>query len=152
MRFRLPLPPRWDDGHPNAWAAERRARKAYHAALDALVSGQVNETAVRKLAGLLGQDRSRSARAGMQQLMRVFGHVRWVARGAPVIARPPAPLVRVTVVAPPPGVGDRGETTPERLRARYAWALEWLRTRGIVASRGVALEWKVGPPGSARAA
>src|SRR5690606_12666609 len=39
FNFRLPCPPSWDDRLPGAWAAERRARRAYFATLDSLRTG-----------------------------------------------------------------------------------------------------------------
>lgn len=135
--FRLPCPPAWDDRQPSVWAAERRARKAYIAVLEAMATGTVPGEQSRKVQRLATEVRSASARLGLEHLLRVLGFVR--RHGQPVLPPPPAPLSTViaTVPLPPQGAGEEG------LRRRYAWALEWLQTRRYLASRNLSIEWRV---------
>ena len=119
------------------WAAERRARKAYVAALEALATGTVPAEQARKIQRLATEVRSASARVALEHLLRVLGFVR--KHGRPVLPPPDEPLSTViaTVPLPPQGAGEEG------LRRRYAWALEWLQTRRYLATRGLAIEWRV---------
>ena len=137
VAFRLPCPPAWDDRRPNVWAAERRARKAYVAALEALATGTVPAEQAVKIQRLAGEVRSVSARLGLEHLLRVLGFVR--RHGSAVLPPPEAPLTTViaTVPLPPQGAGEEG------LRRRYAWALEWLQTRRYLATRNLSIEWRV---------
>jgi hypothetical protein len=143
---RLPCPPAWDDRPPSVRAAERRARKAYFAALDALYQGQVNEDAVEKLQRLVSDVRSTTARRALEHLLRVFGFVR---RGAerPVLVAPSAPCARITVGVP----GDAWDPDRSRLAERYAWPLEWLRMRRFVAGKALVIDWYPLPASSAGA-
>ncbi|MGZ8456858.1 MAG: hypothetical protein ACXWZ4_09695 [Gemmatirosa sp.] len=136
LPMRLPCPPFWDDRPPSARAAERRARKAYFAALDALYQGEVCEDAVGKLQQLVGDIRSSTARGALEHLLRVFGFVRRSEPG-PVLVAPPAPWERVTIGVP------ASDWTPERskLAERYAWPLEWLRMRRFVAGKTLVIDW-----------
>lgn len=134
--MRLPVPPAWDDRPPSARAAERRARKAYFAALDALHLGEVREDAVGKLQQLVGDIRSSTARHALEHLLRVFGFVRRGAPG-PVLVPPAAPWERVTIGVPAESwTADRA-----RLLDRYEWPLEWLRMRRFVAGKALVIDW-----------
>jgi len=136
LLVRLPCPPAWDDRRPAVRAAERRARKAYFAALDALYQGQVNEEAVEKLQRLVADVRSTTARHALEHLLRVFGFVR---RGAkrPVLVAPSAPCARITVGVP----ADAWDGDRNRLAERYAWPLEWLQMRRFVAGKTLVIDW-----------
>ena len=134
--LRLPSPPSWSDRPPSARAAERRARKAYFAALDALHQGQVNDEAVDKLQRLVEDVRSTSARRALEHLLRVFGFVR--RDGVkPVLVAPSAPCARVTVGVP----AEEWDADRTRLAERYAWPLEWLRMRRFVAGKSLIIDW-----------
>jgi hypothetical protein len=137
VRFRLPLPPAWDDRPPGAWAAERRARKAYWAALDALATGRADRDAVGKAARLADDVRSGVMQATLQQLLRVFRLVTRAER--PLLPAPESPWDRVLLGVPAGPAGAH----PEALARRYAWTLEWLRTRRLVTARGLRVEWRV---------
>src|SRR5688500_2459837 len=76
FNFRLPCPPTWHDRAPSAWAADRRARRAYFATLDALRSGRVDEEEVAKSQRLLADIRSMSARAALTHFLRIMDTVR----------------------------------------------------------------------------
>lgn len=136
--FRLPCPPSWDDRQPGAWAAERRARRAYFATLDALRTGVVNQAESAKLDRLLHDLRSRSASAAMAHFRVVMEFVRQLG-GEPVIQPPPAPLTAVVITAPPSPAGGRAA----ELAGRYRWALDWLTTRRFLAPREPRIEWRV---------
>jgi hypothetical protein len=135
--FRLPCPPVWDDRAPSAWAAERRARRAYFATLDALRTGRVDEEEDRKARRLLGDLRSATARGAVTHFLRVFDMVRR-GGGEAIVPTPPAPLPELVVTAPPVGI-----MAPEALAARYRWAFEWLDARRFVVGRGLRVEWQV---------
>lgn len=137
IAFRLPCPPAWDDRQPSVRAAERRARKAYVTALEALATGTVPAEQALKIQRLASEVRSTSARVALEHLLRVLGFVR--KHGAAVLPAPDAPLTAViaTVPLPPNGAGEDG------LRRRYAWALEWLQARRYLATRNLSIEWRV---------
>lgn len=137
IAFRLPCPPAWDDRPPVVRAAERRARKAYFAALDALYRGQVNEDAAGKLRRLVTDVRSLSARAALEHLLRVFNFVRRGGASGPVLVAPPAPCERVAIGVP----GAQWTTERERLAERYAWPLEWLRMHRFLAGKSLVVDW-----------
>lgn len=139
FHFRLPCPPIWDDRRPSAWAAERRARRAYFAALDALRTGQVDETEATKVDRLHDDLRSDSARASMRHFRRILGTVRRAAQ--PILPTPPAPLTALTITVPP----TSGNMTPAALAERYRWSMEWMNARGYVVPKGLRLEWQVRP-------
>jgi hypothetical protein len=138
FNFRLPCPPTWHDRAPSAWAADRRARRAYFATLDALRSGRVDEEEVAKSQRLLADIRSMSARAALTHFLRIMDTVR-EGDGVPVIPTPPAPLSELVVTAPAMG----GTPDPTELARRYRWALEWLEARRYVVGRGLQLQWLV---------
>jgi hypothetical protein len=144
LLMRLPCPPVWDDRPPSARAAERRARKAYFAALDALYQGEVREDAVGKLRQLVGDVRSSTARRALEHLLHVFGFVRHGAPG-PVLVAPPAPWERVTIGVP----ADVWTSDRVKLEERYAWPLEWLRMRRFVAGKSLVIDWYPLPQASA---
>ena len=137
IAFRLPCPPVWDDRQPSVWPAERRAREAYVATLEALATGTVPPEQAVKIQRLASEVRSVSARLTLEHLLRVLGFVR--NHGRAVLPPPEAPLTSVvaTVPLPPQGAGEEG------LRRRYAWALEWLQTRRYLATRNLSIEWRV---------
>lgn len=137
--FRLPCPPAWDDRLPGAWAAERRARRAYFATLDALRTGDVNPVETAKIERLLGDLRSQTARAAVSHFQRVLDFVDRPGTSA-VIPAPSAPMSAV-VISVPPNPPTRRRSTD--LEARYRWALEWLSTRHFVVSKGLRVEWRV---------
>ena len=134
--LRLPTPPCWDDRPPSARAAERRARKAYFAALDALYQGQVSDEAVSKLQRLVADVRSTSARGALEHLLRVFGFVRRE-EARPVLVAPPAPCARITIGVP----ANEWDADRTRLADRYAWPLEWLRMRRFVIGKSLVIDW-----------
>ena len=135
---RLPCPPTWDDRAPGARAAERRARRAYFAALDSLRTGVVDEEAEAKCARLATELRSNAARGAVTHLLRIFALTRR-AGGAPILGAPAEPLGEVTITAPAVGV-----TEPDLLAARFRWALEWLDARRwVVGGRDLRVDWQV---------
>ncbi|MHB1224130.1 MAG: hypothetical protein ACYC2G_08835 [Gemmatimonadaceae bacterium] len=140
--FRLPCPPTWDDRLPGAWAAERRARRAYFATLDALRTGAVNAVETAKIERLLADLRSRTAQTTMRHFQRVIDFVGRPGGGA-VVPAPAEPMTAVVIDAPPLPVAS---TRPVDLATRYRWALEWLSTRRFVASKGLRVEWRVRRP------
>ena len=136
--FRLPCPPAWHDRAPAAWAAERRARRAYFVTLDALRTGRVDETEAAKAQRLAGDIRSATARGAIAHFLRVIDAVRR-SEGQPVLPTPPMPLAELVVTVPAVG----GPTEPTELESRYRWALEWLAARGYVVGRGLSLRWQL---------
>jgi hypothetical protein len=116
-------------------AAERRARKAYFAALDALYRGEVNEDAAGKLRRLVTDVRSLTARSALEHLLRVFGFVRREA--VAVLVAPPVPCERVAIGVP----GAQWTPDRERLPERYAWPIEWLRMHRFVAGKALVVDW-----------
>ena len=147
ISFRLPCPPAWDDRPPAVRAAERRARKAYFAALDALSRGEVNEDAAGKLRRLVTDVRSLSARGALEHLLRVFGFVRREAAEGPVLVAPAEPCARVAIGIP----AAQWSTDGARLADRYAWPLEWLRMHRFVVGKALVVDWYPLPdlPGAA---
>ena len=137
FRCRLPCPPSWDDRAPGARAAERRARRAYFAALDALHTGAVDEEDAEKCARLAQELKSNAARGAVTHFLRIFALVRRA--GGPVLPAPAAPLEELTITAPPVGV-----TEPDLLATRFRWALEWLDARRyVVGGRRLRVDWQV---------
>jgi hypothetical protein len=126
-------------------AAERRARKAYFAALDALHLGEVNEDAAHKLQRLVADLRVGTANRAVEHLLRVFTFARRAAR--PVLSPPREPLARLTVSVP----AELWSTDRERMAARLAWPLEWLRMRRYVVGKELEIHWRM-LPGSTPAA
>ncbi|MDF1502900.1 hypothetical protein [Roseisolibacter sp. H3M3-2] len=147
LSFRLPVPPSWDDRPPTARAAERRARKAYFAALDALYRGEVNEDAAGKLRRLVEDVRSLTARGALEHLLDVLGFVRRTAPAGPVLAAPTTPCERVAVGVPP----RHWTTDRARLAERYAWPMEWLRMHRFVAGKALVIDWYPLPESAAAA-
>jgi hypothetical protein len=140
VRFRLPCPPAWDDARTGAWAAERRARRAYLAALDALHTGRLGPDQVPRLVALLRDLRSTTARPPLEHLVRVLGRVRRCRPGERLVRRPPQPLTRITVTVPVPPAAD-APWDDAALVQRYRWTLGWLRDRGFVVARDLVIEW-----------
>lgn len=141
MSFRLPVPPRWDDRRPSAWAAERRARKAYFAALDALATGHVPSEDVAKLGRLIDDVGSDMARESLVRLRRAIAFVERATSDDEPALLPAAHPCDVLVLTLPAG---EQEWRPEMLRERYDWTLEWLRTRRFVVGKGLSIEWRSG--------
>ncbi|HEY0971577.1 MAG TPA: hypothetical protein VGE02_11475 [Gemmatimonadales bacterium] len=143
VAFRLPCPPVWDDRRPAAWAAERRARRAYFATLDALRTGSIDPTEEAKIGRLIEDLRSQSASKTIRHFQRVLEHVRDLA-GSPTLPNPPCPMKRVVITVPAPS-----SSRPRRasdVAARYRWALEWLEARRYVAAgKELRLEWRFAP-------
>ena len=141
--FRLPGPPAWPGRPLGGWAAERRARKAYFAVLDAMRTGLVQEEQASALARLVRDVRSDAAREALAHLQRVL-HAVTRTPAAPLLDAPPAPLTAVELapVGPPGGAAERGRPMDDR----YAWALDWLRTRGLIATSGLTVRWRKASP------
>ncbi|HEX5580532.1 MAG TPA: hypothetical protein VFX39_03075 [Gemmatimonadaceae bacterium] len=138
VAFRLPCPPAWDDRRPAAWAAERRARRAYFATLDALRTGSIDPVEEAKIGRLLDDLRSSSAQQTLRHFQRILDHVRGLA-GRPTIPGPPAPMRSVVIAAP----SQRGPRRPPDLTARYRWALDWLEARHYVAAgKELRVDWR----------
>lgn len=135
--FRLPCPPAWPDRAPSAWAAERRARRAYFAALDALRTGAVDPAEEAKAQRLLQDLKSPIASGAVRHFLRVFELVHRSAE--PIIPTPPQPLAELVVTAPP--MGDLAD--PDALTARYRWAFDWLAARRYVVGKGLRVDWRV---------
>jgi hypothetical protein len=118
-------------------AAERRARKAYFAALDALHLGQVNADAVGKLHRLVADLRAGTASRAVEHLLRVFAFAGRAA-GRPVLPTPSEPLAQLTVSVP----AELWSSDRERMATRLAWPLEWLRMRRFIAGKELEIEWR----------
>lgn len=149
--FRLPCPPAWDDRQPGAWAAERRARRAYFATLDALRTGRPDPVEAAKIERLLGDLRSQTARASIRHFQRVLEFVGRTGSGT-VLPPPAEPMTTVVITAPP---GPAGGNRPAEMAERYRWALEWLSTRRYVVPKGLKVEWRASraaPPAGVNAA
>jgi hypothetical protein len=152
--YRLPLPPIWPGRSFTARAAERRARKAYFAALDALHLGCVNEEAVGRLQRLVADARGGVTVRPLEHLLRVFGFVRRSA-GRPALVAPAEPLPSVRVGVP----AELWATERAHLATALAWPLEWLEMRRFVVGKGLQIDWhplaaaaaaSVAPPPSTR--
>jgi len=135
--FRLPVPPAWEDRRPTAWAAERRARRAYFTALDALRTGSVDAVESAKVDRLHEEVRSETARATLRHFRRILATVRTA--GQPILPTPPAPLTTLVITAPP----SNGSMAPEALAERYRWALDWMSARRYIVAKDLHLEWQV---------
>lgn len=136
--FRLPCPPSWDDRPPAAWAAERRARRAYFAALDALRTGRPADEDERKLVRLLGEVRSIAVRGQLHHLRNVLVYAARAA-GRPTLLPPPHAFTTIVMSVPRPRTASR----PDQLETRFRWTLDWLRARGYLATRDARVEWRV---------
>jgi hypothetical protein len=121
-------------------AAERRARKAYFAALDALHLGQVNEDALGKLHRLVADLRVGAANRAVEHLVRVFAFAHRLG-GQPVLIAPSEPLAQLTVAVP----AEFWSSDRERMAARLAWPLEWLRMRRFVVGKELEIHWRLLP-------
>ena len=139
FQFRLPCPPVWEDRRPAAWAAERRARRAYFTALDALRTGAVDEAEAAKLERLYEEVRSETARATLRHFRRILATVR--SAGQPILPTPDAPLTTLTITAPP----SNGNMAPAALADRYRWAMDWMCARRYIVAKELRLEWQVRP-------
>ena len=137
--FRLPCPPRSEEGPIGGAAAELRVRKAYYATLDALRTGQAEPERIAKLGRLIREVRSESVREGLEHLRRVQRFVRSAGGGWPVIPTPSLALDHIVVSAP---ASPSEDLTDAELTHRYAWALDWLRMHRWTVGRGLLLEWR----------
>jgi len=142
VTLRLPLPPIWEGRVEGVSAAVRRARRAYAAVLDAMQRGlgtpEQAAAYVAKLERFAADLRSETARTPLLHLARIWRTVEQAAGGAPLLPPPPAaPLTSVVVHVPAPPSRWSGNPAPlaARLEARYAWPLEWLRTRATSSTR-----------------
>lgn len=136
--FRLPCPPSWDGTPTKGWAAERRARRAYFAALDALRTGQVADVERTKLQRFVSEVRHGSVKTHLEHLRKVFDFAH-TTDGAPVLRKPERPVSRVELTVPVTDINCR----PAQLELWFAWTIEWLRTRGYTAGRGLRIDWRL---------
>lgn len=136
--FRLPCPPSWDGKPAKGWAAERRARRAYFAALDALRTGQVTDVERTKLQRFVDEVRHGSVKTHLEHLRRVFDFAH-LSDGAPVLRKPEQPFNRIELTVPVTDISSR----PVQLEQRFAWTIEWLRTRGYTAGRALRIDWRL---------
>jgi len=137
--FRLPCPPNWTNARFAGRAPERRAKKAYFAALDAMRTGTVDPEQAAKLGRMLGEATTRSAQTVLAHLVRVMEAASRVAGRRPLCPPPPAPLgavIATTTLSWAPEMGDPMD--------RLEWPLEWLRTRRYIVSKGLDFRWQ--PP------
>jgi len=145
LEFRLPYPPMPAAGLRAAHALERRAKKSYFAALDALRTGAVDAGRRGQLVRLALEARARDAHDVLAHLVCVMDAVARLAQPHPLLPRPNSPLRHLQVTLQPGPLGP-----PARGRAATAacleWPLEWLRTRGYIPARGV--EISVAPGGA----
>ncbi|HLV26257.1 MAG TPA: hypothetical protein VKZ41_08070 [Gemmatimonadales bacterium] len=138
LSFRIPCPPCWDGKAPSGWAAERRARRAYFAALDALHTGKEVESERSKLGRFVDEMRNTRIRGQLEHLVRVldFSLRRHTVT---TVDKPDRPFNRVELTVPvPPGAEGSGQ-----LEERFRWTLEWLQTRGYTAGRDLRIDWRV---------
>jgi len=138
LSFRLPCPPCWDGQPPSGWAAERRARRAYFAALDALHTGKVADVERSKLQRFVDEVRHTGVRGQLEHLRRVLDFSLGRS-GAPLVDRPEKPYARVQLTVPVP----QGTSRPEQLQERFRWTLEWLQTRGYTVARDLRTDWRL---------
>ena len=138
LSFRLPCPPCWDGRAPSGWAAERRARRAYFAALDALHMGKQAQSERSKLGRFVQEMRNTRIRAQLEHLARVLDYA--LGRGdVSTVNRPEQPFNRVELTVPVPP----GSESPAQLEERFRWTLEWLQTRGYTVARDLRIDWRV---------
>jgi hypothetical protein len=116
---------------------ERRARKAYFAALDALRTGLIAEDRHIKLLRLTEEVRSGSAKTALEHLERVLAAVARREESAPLL---PAPTRLLELTASVPRNALVGH---ESFEVRFAWTIEWLRTRGYLTGMEQAVRWRV---------
>ncbi|HKG92112.1 MAG TPA: hypothetical protein VKA84_09485 [Gemmatimonadaceae bacterium] len=141
--FRLPVPPKLDEVRAAAWAIERRAKRAYFAALDAMRTGQVDPEQAAKLDRLLAEATTPAAQAVLGHLKRVMDAAVREGQTEPLL--PPPPVAFDSIVATSTDASVAAEADPT---GRLAWPLEWLRTRGYVAG-GKSLEYRWEAPAAA---
>jgi hypothetical protein len=151
VTLRLPIPPTWDGPVEGVAAAARRARRAYVSILDAMHRGRDEPGRAAAQAGKLERFvadlRRDSARAPLLHLVRIWRTVERAPGAAPLLRSPPptpATAALVHVPAPTGWLGQESTALEAWLEARYAWPLEWLRTRGYLAPRrDLRLEWRL---------
>ncbi|HXY32274.1 MAG TPA: hypothetical protein VEI06_16320 [Gemmatimonadaceae bacterium] len=139
--FRLPLPPSRIQHRGHIRAFERRAKKAYFAALDGLRTGAPSSQHLAKLSRLAAEARHKSATDILNHLVSVLNAAAIVAGGTPVLPPPPTPLESIVVHCRMAHAQADSE-----LSELLAWPLEWLKTRGYVASRQLEVLWRVPQP------
>lgn len=138
LSFRIPCPPSWDGSPATGWAAERRARRAYFATLDALHFGKEASQERTKLERFLDEIRHPGVRTQLEHLRRVLDFAIGGRNVAP-LHRPDRPFARVQLTVPVPSRTER----PEQLQARFRWTLEWLQTRGYTTARDLRIDWRL---------
>ncbi len=135
-RFRLPYPPTAAVGLRAAHALERRAKKAYFAALDALYTGGVDAGRRAQLVRLALEARARDAHDVLTHLITVMDAVGRLAQPRSLLPLPTAPLRELEVTLQP-GSLARSTKSLATTAACLEWPLEWLRTRGLILSQGL---------------
>lgn len=135
--FHLPLPPLGGAGVRAVHALERRAKKAYFAALDAMRTGVVDAARIAQLRRLAGEVRTRRSTEmvseALEQLVAVMGAVATGMGGVPLLPELNQPLAALAIglsSAPAPA-------SAEALADVLRWPLEWLRTRGMTVANGL---------------
>jgi len=143
--FRLPVPPNLDAVRAAAWAIERRAKRAYFAALDAMRTGHVDAEQAAKLDRLVAEASSPAAQTVLGHLKRVMDAAVREGKEEPLLPPPPAPFDSIVATSPDAWVASEADPT-----TRLAWPLEWLRTRGyIVGGKGLEYRWEAPAAASA---
>ena len=137
MVFRLPVPPKIEQVRSAAWAMERRAKKAYFHALDCMRTGQVDPEQAAKMERLLAEAASPAARTLLTHLTRVVAAAAHEGRTNPLLPPPEVPFDCVAATSSGSILRDHEDAT-----SRLAWTLEWLRTRGYIAGKGLAFQWR----------
>lgn len=137
--FHLPMPPLGGAGVRAVHALERRAKKAYFAALDAMRTGVVDADRIAQLRRLASEVRTRRSTEmvaeTLEQLMGVMGTIAAGMGGAPLLPELNQPLAELVV-----GLSSASAPLPastEMLTDIVRWPLEWLRTRGVTVPTGL---------------
>ena len=134
--FRLPVPPNLDAVRAAAWAIERRAKRAYFAALDAMRTGHVDAEQAAKLDRLVAEASTPAAQTVLGHLKSVMDAAVREGKEEPLLPPPEAPFDSIVASSPDAWVAAEADPT-----TRLAWPLEWLRTRGYVVG-GKQLEYR----------
>jgi hypothetical protein len=137
--FHLPLPPLGGAGVRAVHALERRAKKAYFAALDSMRTGVVDADRIAQLRRLVTEVRTRRSTEmvaeTLEQLMGVMGTIAAGMGGAPLLPELNQPLAALVI-----GLSSAPAPLPastEALTDILRWPLEWLRTRGVTVANGL---------------
>ena len=91
-----------------------------------------------KLQRFVAEVRHSSVKIHLEHLRRVFDFAR-LRDGAPVLRKPEQPFSRVELTVPVTDISSR----PAQLEQRFAWTIEWLRTRGYTAGRALRIDWRL---------